>query len=94
MDREYFPKDNIGYYYYFRIKNIEEAKIIYNKCNGFMLGKTQDKAVIKEFMGENDWWESCAIYQKLYDDFNMTADKLINGEEIESTEDFKNLIHT
>ncbi len=79
-------KTKTEYYYFFRIDSIIKAKETYQECNSLMLNNKKIKLFLKEARVYDE-------YKKLYDDFIVTADKLIDGSEVHSKIIFKKYIY-
>lgn len=90
MNESVFPT-YCDYYYCCRIFNVEEAKREYSKCNGFLLGSGSEDSPAMKLLADKTEEEKEKIYiayKKLCDDFNSTAQMLIDKEGIESKEDY------
>ena len=91
-NEKFFPSDYDEYYYYCRISIVEEAKEKYINCNRFLLGtNSADSPAIRLLSEETDEKKSAIYnkYKKLYQDFILYCDKLINKEDIDSEDVFK-----
>lgn len=86
-DEKFFPSDYDEYYYYCRISIVEEAKEKYIKCNGLLLGSGINNSPAMELLANGTDEKKQRIYnkyKKLYQDFIMYSDKLINKDNIDS----------
>ncbi len=90
-DEKYFPSDYDEYYYYCRISIVEEAKEKYISCNELLLGsKLNNSPVMKLLDNETDDKKQTIYskYKKLYHDFIVYSDKLINKNNIDDQNDY------
>lgn len=88
---KYFPSDYDEYYYYCRISIVEEAKEKYISCNELLLGsKLNNSPVMKLLDNETDDKKQTIYskYKKLYHDFIVYSDKLINKNNIDDQNDY------
>lgn len=86
-DDKFFPSDYDEYYYYCRISIVEEAKEKYIKCNGLLLGSGINNSPVMDLLANEIDEKKQRIYnkyKKLYQDFIMYSDKLINKDNIDS----------
>ena len=86
-------KSELEYYYYFKISTIKKLKDEYNQINSELLGKDFNSSFVSKC---DSIPEGCKItsydsYKKLYDDFNLICNQIINGECISNTDDFGNV---
>ena len=86
-DKKFFPSDYDEYYYYCRISIVEEAKEKYIKCNGLLLGFEINNSLAMELLANETDEKKQRIYnkyKKLYHDFIMYSDRLINKDNIDN----------
>lgn len=95
MEYKMCSKSELEYYYYFKISTIKKLKDEYNQINSELLGKDFNSSFVSKC---DSIPEGCKItsydsYKKLYDDFNLICNQIINGECISNTDDFVNSIN-
>ncbi len=92
---EKFPTNDRDYYYYYEIFQLIQLKKYYNGINSLILADKLENSVLNKYESHNyelSKEEVYVEYKKYYDDFNFYIDALINKTDINSTEDFKNVM--
>lgn len=93
--KEKFPTNDRDYYYYYEVSQLIQLKNYYNSINSLILADKLENSVLNKYKSKNNEFSKEEIYteyKKYYDDFNFYIDALINKTDINSNEDFKNIM--
>ena len=92
---EKFPTNDRDYYYYYEIFQLKQLKEYYNSINDPILKDNLENSLLNIYEPSNTTFSKEEIYneyRRYYDDFNFYIDKLINKDNINNNDDFKNTI--